>query len=134
VIHVLDTNVVSGLMRGDEGLVRRLGRLKRADVLVPQPVVAEIEYGLHRLVPSRRREALRARFEALRSVIERAPWTDQVSAQFGIIKASLERQGQPIEDMDVAIAAHAAALGGVLVTSNVQHMIRVQGLRVEQWP
>ena len=34
---------------------------------------------------------------------------------------------------DAAIAAHALALEATLVTANVDHMIRVPGLRVEDW-
>ena len=52
---------------------------------------------------------------------------------FGRIKATLERRGTRIEDVDAAIAAHALALDGTLVTANLDHMIRVPGLRVEDW-
>ncbi len=40
--HVLDTNVVSALMRGDPRVVDRMNRLARTDVAVPEPVFAEI--------------------------------------------------------------------------------------------
>jgi tRNA(fMet)-specific endonuclease VapC len=65
--------------------------------------------------------------------ISRCPWTDDVSARFGEIKASLERRGERIEDFDVAIAAHAATHGAVLVTANRAHMSRVPGLEIEDW-
>jgi tRNA(fMet)-specific endonuclease VapC len=52
---------------------------------------------------------------------------------FGRIKATLERRGTRIEDFDAAIAAHALALDATLVTANIGHMIRVPGLRVEDW-
>jgi tRNA(fMet)-specific endonuclease VapC len=56
-----------------------------------------------------------------------------VSENFGRIKAALERKGQRIEDFDAAVAAHAVAEGAVLVTANVKHMLRVSGLRLEDW-
>ena len=40
--YVLDTNTLSFLMRGDEAVTRRLAASPRTDVLLPQPVVAEI--------------------------------------------------------------------------------------------
>ena len=52
---------------------------------------------------------------------------------YGRIKATLERRGTRIEDFDAAIAAHALARGATLVTSNLSHMTRVPGLRVEDW-
>ena len=131
--YVLDTTAVSALMRGEPKAIARLAATTPTDVSVPQPVLAEIAYGIERLARSARRNQLQARFELIQSQLPRAVWTDDVSAAFGRIKASLERQGQRIEDFDAAIAAHAVAQHAVLVTSNTQHMKRVAGLRVEDW-
>jgi tRNA(fMet)-specific endonuclease VapC len=50
-----------------------------------------------------------------------------------VIKATLERRGERIDDFDAAIAAHAMAEEAVLVTANLQHMARVPGLTIEDW-
>jgi tRNA(fMet)-specific endonuclease VapC len=100
---------------------------------VPQPAIAEIAYGIERLPPSRRRTALQERLDLLRSQLPRCPWTDEVSEAFGRIKAALEKRGQRIEDLDAAIAAHAAATGATLVTANTGQMARIPGLRIENW-
>ena len=131
--YVLDTNVVSALMQGRADVVDRLAAVGRTDVSVPQPVIAEIAYGIERLPRSRRRVALEERFDLLRSQLIRCPWTDEVSEAFGRIKAALEKRGQRIEDLDAAIAAHAAAAGATLVTANARQMARVPGLRIENW-
>ena len=131
--YVLDTNAVSALMKGDADLIGRLGALARTEIAVPQPVLAEIEYGLERLPRSARRERLRARFDLIKAEVQRIDWTDDVSAAFGRIKAALERRGERIEDFDAAVAAHAVAGGAVLVTANMKHMTRVSGLRLEDW-
>lgn len=131
--YVLDTNAVSALMKGEAGVLDRLQQVSRAEVALPQPVLAEIAYGLQRLPRSKRRQALEERFEMIRSELARAEWTDRVSESFGAIKADLEKRGRVIEDFDAAIAAHALATGAVLVTANLEHMLRVVGLRVEDW-
>lgn len=131
--YVLDTNAVSALMKGEEAVVERLASHVPADVAMPQPVIAEIAYGIERLPRSRRRRALQARFDLLCSEIPRTLWTDAVSHAYGRIKATLERRGTRIEDFDAAIAAHALALGATLVTANTEHMVRVPGLEVEDW-
>lgn len=130
---VLDTSVFSALMRGDVSPVRRLVGLDPSEVLVPQPTIAEIRYGLARLPRSRRRSALELRARELLATLARAPWTDEVSAAFGTIKADLENRGERLEDIDVAIAAHALAMGGRLATGNVRHMSCVGGVPVEDW-
>jgi tRNA(fMet)-specific endonuclease VapC len=131
--YALDTNAVSALMRGDPRVLGRLQRVARADVAVPQPVFAEIAYGIARLPRSGRRRALEDRLELIRSELASAEWTDAVSDAFGEIKAALERKGQRIEDFDAAIAAHAVASDAVLVTANAQHMRRISGLEIEDW-
>jgi len=130
---VLDTTALSALMRSEPAVVRRLLRVEPTEVWVPQPVVAEVRYGLDRLPRSRRKAALELRATELLSALSRAPWTDEVSARFGAIKADLEHRGVRIEDFDVAIAAHAVSLDAVLVTRNVRHLARVHDLRVEDW-
>ncbi len=131
--YLLDTNMLSYLMRGDPAVSESLMARSRTDVLVPQPVIAEIEYGLARLRDSKRKRRLRERFTVLTGELRRAAWTDEVSRAFGEIKADLERRGVRIEDFDAAIAAHAVALEGTLVTENLGHMGRVHGLRLENW-
>jgi tRNA(fMet)-specific endonuclease VapC len=131
--YILDTNVVSALMANEPRVVEQLAALSRSDVAVPQPVFAEIAYGIERLPRSKRKDALRARLELIRAELRSAIWSDEVSDAFGTIKASLERDGNRIEDFDAAIAAHALAIGAVLVTRNTKHMVRVKNLQLANW-
>jgi len=131
--YVLDTNAVSALMKGDPRVVKRLQTLNKGDAAIPQPAIAEIAYGIERLPRSKRRAALEGRFALVRAELARSPWTDAVSERFGLIKATLERKGQRIEDFDAAMAAHALVEGAILVTANLDDMTRVPGLEVEDW-
>ena len=131
--YVLDTNTVSALMRADVAVLKRLRASNRREVLVPQPVIAEIAYGIARLPPSKRRALLEARFGTIAATLERVEWTDAVSTAFGEIKAQLERKGRPLEDFDIAIAAHAVANAATLVTANVRHLSAVPNLVLEDW-
>jgi tRNA(fMet)-specific endonuclease VapC len=130
---VLDTNAVSALMKGEPRVIARLKQRSKEEVSVPQPVLAEIAYGIERLPRSKRKDALRERFSLVLSELARSTWSDEVSEHFGSIKATLERKGRRIEDFDAAIAAHALARGEVLVTANLDDMARVPGLAVEDW-
>ena len=131
--YVLDTNAISALMKGHAAVVERLAGVSKADVTLPQPALAEIAYGIARLPPSKRRAWLQERFDLVRGEMGRAVWSDEVNEAFGRIKATLEKRGQPIEDMDIAVAAHALAVGAVLVTADRAHMPRVPGVIVEDW-
>lgn len=131
--YVLDTDVLSAIVRGDAEAVRRLLSLQPGEVLVPQPVVAEVRYGLARLARSRRRSALEKRVGVLLRAMPRTEWTDDVSRRFGEVKAELERRGKRLEDFDLAIASHALALDATLATANVRHYERLANLRIEDW-
>ena len=56
-----------------------------------------------------------------------------VDAVYGVIRAGLERIGQPIGANDLLIAAHARALDLTLVTDNEREFSRIENLRVENW-
>jgi len=120
-------------MKGTPAVVERLAATAPAEVAIPQPVLAELAFGIERLPRSKRRTSLQARFDLVSAELPRAEWTDAVSQAFGRIKAMLERRGTRIEDFDAAIAAHALSLEATLVTANLDHMVRVPGLRVEDW-
>lgn len=131
-MYLLDTNAVSAVMRGDPAVVARLRATRKGDVAVPQPVLAEIQYGIERLPRSKRRESLRRRYDLVRDELARIAWTDAVSESFGHLKARLEREGRRLEDFDLAIAAHALASSAVLVTADGD-MARIPGVVIEDW-
>ena len=57
----------------------------------------------------------------------------QYTRKYGEIRWSLEKQGLRIGDMDIFIAATALEEGATLVTGNVKHFERIQGLKIENW-
>jgi tRNA(fMet)-specific endonuclease VapC len=120
-------------MRRDAEAIRRIQSWRRDELRVPAPAFAEIAYGLARLPASRRKAELEAGLATIRGLLTPQRWTDAVSAAFGAIKVELQRKRTPLEDMHVAIAAHAIATGASLVTTDVKHMSRIRGLVVEDW-
>ena len=131
--YVLHTNVLSALLKGERNAVDRLKSMDRSQVSIPQPVIAEIEHGIARLYQKKRKTLLKERWKLFLNELNTVPWTDEVSAQFGTVKAFLERRGMEIEDFDAAVAAHALANDAVLVTSDRSHMRRIKKLKTEQW-
>ncbi|MFO1048599.1 MAG: type II toxin-antitoxin system VapC family toxin [Geminicoccaceae bacterium] len=66
--------------------------------------------------------------------LEVLPFAQAAAAQYGQLRAELERAGQPIGAYDMLIGAHARSLGLILVTRNRREFDRISGLRVESWP
>lgn len=131
---VLDTSVVSALMRREEDALRRLSALRPGDLLLCAPVAAEIRFGLRRLPEdSHRRALLDAEYARLRAALPWADWTEAAALEFGRQKAALERAGTPVGDMDVIIASVALSLGAAVATCNARDFRRMVDLLVEDW-
>lgn len=120
---LLDTNVLSELAKAkpDPNVVRWM-RHSTAALAVPTIAVAEMAFGIEKLVHGRRRAEL---LEALRRLLvvfadrlfdfnSRAAWA------YGRILADARRAGQPMTVPDAAIAATAKANGCALATRNVK--------------
>ena len=60
------------------------------------------------------------------------PWDSEATREYGLLRATLEREGQPMGNLDTMIAAQALAEGLVLVT-NDHAFRRIRKLRIEDW-
>jgi predicted nucleic acid-binding protein len=133
-MDVLDTTAFSAAMRNEAAMAEFLKARQPGDVAVVPPVVAEIEYGIQRLEEgSRKRELLADRRTSLLSAIRLLEWTPQASVNFGRIKAALERAGGLIDDFDIAVASIALAHDARVVTANLPHFARIEGLSCCHW-
>ena len=132
-IYLLDTNVISHVMRNPTGLVaqRIFGREEHegsSGVCTSLIVQCELLFGLHKLSnPKWKRQYHRAM-----ASITVEPLGQEVVAHYATVRAYLEAKGQPIGPNDTLIAAHALALGATLVTADAE-FARVPGLQVENW-
>jgi predicted nucleic acid-binding protein len=57
----------------------------------------------------------------------------QVAQHCGVIRAALEKLGQPVGVNDLHIAGHARSEGLVLVTNNLSEFERVPALELQNW-
>jgi tRNA(fMet)-specific endonuclease VapC len=127
---LLDTNIVSDLVRHPRGKISdRISKVGEEDVCTSIVVAAELRYGATKKNSPR----LTAQLEAVLGAIEVLALEAPVDAVYGVIRAGLERIGQPIGANDLLIAAHARALDLTLVTDNEREFSRIENLRVENW-
>jgi tRNA(fMet)-specific endonuclease VapC len=129
-LYLLDTNTAVAAMRGTAGLDSRLQQLQPDEWCISAITNAEMRFGV-----SARPDAVQLEryVDAFLAVAHTEPW-DAACAEFhALVRAQLRAKAQALGDFDEMIAAHALALGAVLVTDNLRHFKRVEGLRLENW-
>ena len=94
--------------------------------------IAEMAYGAYRERP-RTQELLELIHQIIIPNFEVLPFDADAAWRYGELRAHLERRGTPIGDADTRIAAVALSRNLTVVTGNVRHFGRVQGLAVENW-
>ncbi len=128
--YLLDTNIVSTLAEEPHGRVAQKALAIGEARLVTSIVVAcELRFGAVRVGSARLETALNAILGAM-PVLSLEPGVEQHDAA---IRSDLERRGKPIGANDLLVAAHARAMGAILVTRNEREFRRVPGLEVESW-
>jgi tRNA(fMet)-specific endonuclease VapC len=115
--YLLDTNVVSDLVRNPRG--RTTDRIA---------LVGEEHVGTSIIVA-----AESAQLERVLDALDVAPFAAPADTVYDGLRARLERSGRIIGANDLLIAAQALALGSTLVTDNQQEFSRVDGLPLENW-
>lgn len=128
--YMFDTNVVSALVRDPRGaLARRVAALPPGSFGISLVVAGELRYGVKR----RNSRRLAKQVEAVLSGIPILSPNEPTDRHYGEIRSALERIGRPIGQNDLWIAAHARAVGAIMVTGNLREFRRVPQLRVEDW-
>jgi tRNA(fMet)-specific endonuclease VapC len=128
--YLLDTNIVSDLVRNPQGLAaQRVAIVGDLNVCTSIVVAAELRYGAIKKDAPRLTEQL----EAVLGVMEVLPLTLPMDREYGRLRARLERDGQPIGGNDLLIAAQSVVLGLTLVTDNQREFSRIAELPCENW-
>ena len=126
---LLDANIISEAVRNPRGAVAtRLAGTPEDELCTSIVAAAELRYGAARKGSAR----LAASVDAVLGALDVAPLEPPVDEIHGELRARLEAQGRPMGANDLWIAAHALALGCVLVTDD-RGFQGVEGLTVENW-
>jgi tRNA(fMet)-specific endonuclease VapC len=92
--------------------------------------LAELHYGAHRSSKTAHNLAV---IKDFCKHLEVVPFDESASVVYGEIRTDLQGRGVLIGPNDMLIAAHAMALGLVIVTNNGKEFSRVKGLMCENW-
>ena len=128
--YLLDTNIVIYVLKQRPIEVLATFNVNASRMAISSITLAEIFHGAEK---SSRVSENMATIEDFCSRLEVVPYGPKAAQHYGVIRAALEKLGQPIGVNDLHIAAHARSEGLVLVTNNVGEFARVPAMEVENW-
>lgn len=128
--YLLDTNILSDLVRNPQGMVAAQITAAGEDTVCTSIIVAaELRYGAIKSNSAK----LAERIDLILSALEILPLETPADHQYASLRQHLTCQGTPIGPNDLLIAAHALAHDLTVITANVREFSRVPGLKVESW-
>jgi tRNA(fMet)-specific endonuclease VapC len=129
-LRMLDTSTASYIIKDSSPAVRRrLLAVPMEQIAISAVTEGELRFGVARRPDATRLQKIVEEFLLHVTIL---PWDSDAAQQYGQLRAILEREGRPIGNLDTMIAAHAVAVGAVLVTSDGAFR-RIEMLKVEDW-
>ena len=122
-----DTNAIIALLRGDEGVAELLDAAP--EVLLSAVVLGELTYGA---LNSRAVDANLAKLSDLARQCRFVPVDEPIVAEYGRVKTELKKQGRPIPENDIWIAA-VARQHLLTIATRDKHFQAVDDVANEIW-
>ena len=128
--YLLDTNIVIYVIKRRPLEVLEIFNRHQGRMAISSITLSELVHGAEKSSDVSRNMAVVEDFVSRLAVLA---YDDKAAWQYGNIRATLEKIGQPIGVNDLHIAAHARSNGFTLVTNNLREFERVPGLLLENW-
>lgn len=129
-IYMLDTDASSYIIRNTAPILIDAVAAHLHDVICISAItLMELRSGLLNKYSDRLRDRINEYLQHV-SVVS---WTERDAIIAANIKHHLKKNGTPIGNMDVLIAASAISIGAELVTNNRKHFGLVPGLAIADW-
>lgn len=129
-MYLLDTDIVIYSLKGDPAVKRNLERNRHAALKISIITLMELYYGAYK---SQKVASNLGKVKHIEAALEVIPLGIESAEVFAMLKADLEKSGAPLDDFDLVLAACALSHGLTLVTNNVKHFKRIDGLKLENW-
>jgi predicted nucleic acid-binding protein len=129
-VYLLDTDTVIYSLKGEPAVKKNLREHFHDPLKMSVITLMELYYGAHK---SQKIASNLAKIKTLEISFQIIPISEESAGIFGMTKAQLEKAGSPLDDFDLIIASCALSNNLVLVTNNVRHFQRIEGLKLTNW-
>lgn len=130
-MYMLDTNICIYVLKNHSDELRHKFKAIK-DICISSITYGELCFGIENGHSNLKEERWR-QLEIFTQRLLIDPLDENTGKHYGSIRAQLKKDGTPIGNNDLLIAAHARSINAVLVTNNVREFERVPNLDVENW-
>jgi tRNA(fMet)-specific endonuclease VapC len=127
--YLLDTNIISHIVRNESKVIQKLFSLPVSAIYISVITYAEIQYGLQKRPNAK---ILRNTINELLKRVEIVEWDQRAANVYGKVRAELEVRGKSIDSMDLLIASQAIANKMTLVSDD-KVFVNIKVLKLENW-
>ena len=129
-MYLLDTDTIIYNLKGDEAIKKNLKLHLEDSLKISVITLMELYFGAYK---SEKVNVNLAKIRTLENTFEIIETNKNSAETYGMLKASLEKAGTPLDDFDLIIAACALSHNLTPVTNNVKHFNRIEGLKISNW-
>ncbi len=129
-MYLLDTDTIIYNLKGNDAVEKNLQQHTDDPMKISVITLMELYYGAYK---SEKIAGNLAKVRTLENSFEIISADKGAAESFGLLKASLEKSGTPLDDFDLVIASCALAHNLILVTNNIKHYARIDSLKLTNW-
>jgi tRNA(fMet)-specific endonuclease VapC len=127
---ILDTDHSIYWLNGNMSVKNKMESFNYNDLFITIITLAELKFGAFN---SNKFEKNLLNIDLFLKKIKVLPLDNNSAALYGKIKSKLRKSGISLDDFDILIAAIVLSNEGILVTNNLFHFQRIEGLHLENW-
>ena len=128
--YLIDTDILIYSKKGNPVVNEWLQKNKNIPMSISVITLGELIYGAHK---SQHPQRSMITVNHIRNIFPIIELDQGIIEVFGNIKAKQEKKGERLADMDLLIAATALYMNMTLVTNNIKHFSKIDGLSLENW-
>ncbi len=129
-MYLLDTDTVIYSLKAHPIVLENLRLHFHEPLNLSVVTLMDLYYGAYK---SQKKTSNLAKIKTLENSLQIVPLGQEPVEIFGMLKAGMESSGTPLDDVDLILASCALAHNLTLVTNNLKHFERIEGLRIQNW-
>lgn len=129
-MYLLDTDTVIYSLKAHPIVQENLNLHFHEPLKISVITLMELYYGAYK---SKKTTSNLAKIKTLENSLDVVALGRESVEIFGMLKSDMEASGTPLDDFDLVLASCALAHNLILVTNNLKHFQRIEGLKIANW-